>query len=52
VRYVGDHYILENSTENLLLMLIHAEVITRVAGNLEAGGLPGYPESEINLLKT
>ncbi len=45
MRYVGDHYILENSTEDFLLMLIHAEVVTRVAGSLEAGGLPGYPES-------
>ncbi len=33
---------------------IHAEVVTRVAGSLEAGGLPGYPESlvvEINMMK-
>jgi hypothetical protein len=33
---------------------IHAEVVTRVAGSLEAGGLPGYPESlvvEINAMK-
>ncbi len=31
---------------------IHAEVVTRVAGSLEAGVLPGYPESlfvEINV---
>ncbi len=26
-------------------ILIHAEVVTRVAYSLEAGGLPGYPES-------
>jgi hypothetical protein len=33
---------------------IHAEVVTRVAGSLEAGGLPGYPEVlfvEINVTK-
>ncbi len=27
-----------------LNMLIYAEVVTFVAGSLEAGGLPGYPE--------
>jgi hypothetical protein len=31
---------------------IYAEVVTRVASSLEAGGLPGYPESKINVLKT
>ncbi len=33
---------------------IYAEVVTRVAGNLKAGGLPGYPEVlfvEINVMK-
>ncbi len=32
---------------------IHAEVVTRVAGSLEAVGLPGYPEVlfvEINVM--
>ncbi len=31
---------------------IHAEVVTRVAGSLEAGGMPGYPESKINVMKS
>ncbi len=31
---------------------INAEVETHVASSLVAGGLPGYPESEINVLKT
>jgi hypothetical protein len=34
---------------------IYAEVVTHVAGSLEAGGLPGYPESlvvEINVMKS
>jgi hypothetical protein len=31
---------------------IYAEVVTPVAVSLEAGGLPGYPESEINVSKT
>ncbi len=31
---------------------IYAEVVTLVAGSLEAVGLPGSLESEINLLKT
>ncbi len=30
----------------------YAEVVAHVAGSLEAGGLPGYPESEINVLKS
>ncbi len=33
---------------------MYAEVVTRVADSLEAGGLPGYPEClvvEINKLK-
>ncbi len=36
-------------------IFIHAEVVTRVAGSLEAEGLPGYPESlfvEINVMKS
>jgi hypothetical protein len=32
--------------------VINAEVVTRVAGSLGAGGLPGYPKSKINVLKT
>ncbi len=28
---------------------IHAEVVTFVAGSLEAGGLPGYPEVLMSL---
>ncbi len=28
---------------------IHAEVVTFVAGSLEAGGLPGYPEVLLSL---
>jgi hypothetical protein len=34
---------------------MYAEVVTRVASSLEAGGLPGYPESlfvEINVMKS
>jgi hypothetical protein len=34
---------------------IYAEVVTRVAGSLEAGGLSGYPEVlfvEINVMKS
>ncbi len=34
---------------------IDAEVVTRVAGSLGAGGLPGYPEvlfDEINVMKS
>jgi hypothetical protein len=29
--------------------LIYAEVVTFVAGSLEAGGLPGYPEVLVSL---
>jgi hypothetical protein len=35
--------------------VIHAEIVTRVAGSLEAVGLPGYPEVlfvEINVMKS
>jgi hypothetical protein len=35
--------------------LIYAEVVTHLAGCLEAGGLPEYPESllvEINVIKS
>jgi hypothetical protein len=35
--------------------MIYAEVVTRVASSLEAGGLPGYPEGlfvEINMVKS
>ncbi len=35
--------------------VIYAEVVARVSGSLEAGGLPGYPESlfvEINMMKS
>jgi hypothetical protein len=35
-------------------MIIYAEVATRLAGSLLAGGLPGYPESlfvEKNMMK-
>jgi hypothetical protein len=38
----------------LLLLNINAEVVTCVVGSLEAGGLPGYPESlfvEIKVMK-
>jgi hypothetical protein len=34
---------------------MYAEVVTRVAGSLEAGGLPGYPKVlivEINVVKS
>jgi hypothetical protein len=34
---------------------MHAEVVTRVASSLGAGGLPGYPEClfvEINVMKS
>jgi hypothetical protein len=34
---------------------MYAESVTRLAGSLEAGGLPGYPESlfvEINVIKS
>jgi hypothetical protein len=34
---------------------IYAEVVTRVAGSLEAGGFPGNPESffvKINVMKS
>jgi hypothetical protein len=30
--------------QSLLIFNIYAEVVTFVAGSLEAGGLPGYPE--------
>jgi hypothetical protein len=30
-------------------LLIYAEVVTFVAGSLEAGGLPGYPEVFLSL---
>ncbi len=36
-------------------MNIDAEVVTRLAGSLEAGGLPGYPKGlvvEINVMKS
>ncbi len=33
-------------------MNTNAEVVTRVANSHEAGGLPGYPESKINVLKS
>jgi hypothetical protein len=35
--------------------VMYAEVVTPVAGSLEAGGLPRYPESlfvEINVMKS
>jgi hypothetical protein len=35
--------------------IMYAEVVTCVAGSLEAGGLPGCPESlfvEINVMKS
>jgi hypothetical protein len=35
--------------------LIYAAVVSRVAGSLEAGGLPGYPENlgvEKNVMKS
>ncbi len=38
-----------------IFFAIYAEVVTRVAGSLEAGGLPVYPESlvvEINVIKS
>ncbi len=38
-----------------MLTIINAEVVTPVAGSLEAGGLPQYPESsfeEINVVKS
>jgi hypothetical protein len=34
---------------------MYAEVVSRVAGSLEAGGLPGYPKVlfvEINMVKS
>ncbi len=34
---------------------MYAEVVARVAGSIEAGGLPGYPEVlfvEINVVKS
>jgi hypothetical protein len=37
------------------LISIYAEVVTHIADSLEAGGLPGYPESlfvEINMMKS
>jgi hypothetical protein len=37
------------------MLTIYAEVVTSVAGSLEAGGLLGYPESllvEINVMKS
>jgi hypothetical protein len=37
------------------MVQIYAEVVTCVAGSLEAGGLPGYPEClfvEINMMKS
>ncbi len=45
---VGQAIVFKISQDN-----IYAEVVTRVAGSLEAGGLPRYPESlvvEINVL--
>jgi hypothetical protein len=36
----------------MLVVSIYAEVVIRVAGSLEAGGLPRYPEREINVIKT
>jgi hypothetical protein len=38
-----------------MIMKIYAEVVTRVADGLEAGGLPGYPEysfAEITVMKS
>ncbi len=40
---------------NYFCTVIHAEIVTRVAGRLEAVGLPGYPEVlfvEINVMKS
>jgi hypothetical protein len=31
---------------------MYAEVVTHVAGSIEAGGLPRYPKSEINMMKS
>jgi hypothetical protein len=39
----------------IFFLYIYAEVVTCVTGSLEAGGLPGYPESlfdEINMIKS
>jgi hypothetical protein len=33
------------------MLTIYAEVVTHVAGSLEAGGLSGYPESKINVFE-
>jgi hypothetical protein len=35
--------------QELTLTTIYAEVVTFVAGSLEAGGLPGYPEVLVSL---
>jgi hypothetical protein len=38
-----------------MVLGVYAEVVTLVAGTLEAGGLPGYPKSlfvEINVMKS
>ncbi len=53
---------LKNSLSSLVskgrinrLVRIYAEVVTRVAGGLDAEGLPGYPKSlfiEINVMKS
>jgi hypothetical protein len=53
---------LKNSLSSLVskgrinrLVRIYAEVVTCVAGSLEAEGLPGYPKSlfiEINVMKS
>jgi hypothetical protein len=52
MRSLKNREVLYTSTYQSLKCIIHAEVVTRVAGSLEAGGLAGYPESEINVWKT
>jgi hypothetical protein len=37
------------SRESVKYNLMYAEVVTFVAGSLEAGGLPGYPEELVSL---
>ncbi len=39
-------------TREFSQLKIYAEVVTCAAGSLEAEGLPGYPESEINTMKS
>jgi hypothetical protein len=49
---ISEMYVFKRKNLFLKLLNINAEVVTRVTSSLEAGGLPGYPKSKINVMKS